>query len=122
MNKCSLQMFEGTVAVVKSIDDWNAFVCLHHGKQREQLPERLFVDDDCQAVGYECRLAKTEHGPTTFLIGVFDGRIRTFVHELAHVVFDICGYYQIPAREDEANEFYCYCYDFLFDRFQPDFS
>lgn len=121
---CSLRLFEGRVTLVKSMDAWNEYVCSHHGKKREELSDRLFISESDNIVGMEARLARSDetNAPTTFLIGVFDDRIRTFVHELAHAVFDICGYYGIPTEAGEANEFFCYTYDFLFDHFQPDFS
>ncbi|HEX8894449.1 MAG TPA: hypothetical protein VF783_14055 [Terriglobales bacterium] len=44
----------------------------------------------------------------TYVIGVFDGAVDTFVHELAHTVFHLLGDVGIPVESGEANEAFTY--------------
>lgn len=52
-----------------------------------------------------------------YLVGVFDGTLRTLVHELAHVTFMLSD--DIGIETDEgAREAFCYFLDSMFEQFQ----
>jgi hypothetical protein len=57
----------------------------------------------------------------TYVIGVFDGAIDTFVHELAHTVFHLLGDVGIPVESGEANEAYTYALAWLMREVFPVF-
>lgn len=44
----------------------------------------------------------------TYVIGIFDGAVDTFVHELAHTAFHLLGDVGIPVEAGEANESFTY--------------
>lgn len=47
-------------------------------------------------------------GENLYLIGVFDNRISTLVHECAHATFYCCHDVGVTVDTGEANETYCY--------------
>lgn len=54
-------------------------------------------------------------GTSCFLIGVYDGKLSTFVHELAHITFMILEWVNVPVPDGKANEAYCYLYGAMFE-------
>lgn len=52
-----------------------------------------------------------------YLVGVFDGTLRTLVHELAHVTFMLSDDIGIET-DDGAREAFCYFLDSMFEQFQ----
>lgn len=52
----------------------------------------------------------------TYLVGVFDHRLSTLVHELAHTTFKILRDCNIPANVDGNQEAFCYLQDWLFSK------
>lgn len=61
----------------------------------------------------------SETGENLYLIGVFDGALRTLVHECAHACFFVCSDVGVPIDTSQANETYCYMLDRMFDHFSP---
>lgn len=111
-----LAMFESTVVLCRSDAEWNQAVSYLQGKPISQIdPIQLAGKNAGQATYY----AKNDRKGTMFIAGVFDGKRRTLLHELGHVVFDICGYYGIPTKAGDANEFYCYLIEHLFSELEP---
>lgn len=58
-------------------------------------------------------------GENMYLVGVFDGKLSTLVHECAHACFYVCSDVGIKIDPAERNETYCYMLDRMFDRFAP---
>lgn len=61
-------------------------------------------------------------GSSVYLVGVFDGRKTTLVHELAHCAFAVMDHVGIPVAPDCRNEAYCYLLDTLFEKLEPKFK
>lgn len=57
-------------------------------------------------------------GKSVFVVAVFDGKLETLVHEIAHLSFDICSGRGIEFEEFKANEAYCYLIGYLFSIFE----
>lgn len=53
------------------------------------------------------------------LVGIFDGRRSTLVHELAHASFRILDRVGIETPADSKNEAFCYLLDTLYDFCEP---
>lgn len=107
-----LAMFESTIVLIRSQKEWNAATSFLTGKPLNALdPTRLATDAFC---GLSTYYGKSDRKETIFMLGVFDGRKRTFVHELGHIVFDICAYYNIPTEKGQANEVFCYLIEHLY--------
>lgn len=109
-----LAQFGSTVVLVRSRADWDAAVSNILQAPLSEIDPNKLSGSPNDSVGMCTYYSRTDRKETMFLIGVFDGKIATLVHELAHVTFDICGYYGIPTKAGEANEFYAYTLDFLF--------
>lgn len=58
-------------------------------------------------------------GENIYLIGVFDNRIATLVHECAHATFYCCSDVGVTTNPNDANETYCYLLDRMFSAFLP---
>lgn len=58
-------------------------------------------------------------GENLYLIGVFDNRLTTLVHECAHATFYCCSDVGVSVQTDQPNETYCYLLDRMFSHFQP---
>jgi hypothetical protein len=58
----------------------------------------------------------------TYVIGVFDGAVDTFVHELAHTVFHLLGDVGIPLEDGAANEAFTYTQAWLMKEVFPAFQ
>lgn len=63
-------------------------------------------------------VASHKDGETIYLVGVFDGLVRTLVHELAHVTFFVLDGAGVETGEGD-RETFCYLQDNLFTRFAP---
>lgn len=113
-----LQMFDSTVVLVRSCDEWNQAVSYLLGKPINALEPKQIAHPEKYS-GLQNYYTKSDRKGTIFLVGIFDGKRRTLLHELDHAVFDICSYYGIPARDGEANEFHCYLLEYLFSEFEP---
>lgn len=58
-------------------------------------------------------------GENMYMIGVFDGKVSTLVHECAHACFYVCSDVGVPIDTSEPNETYCYMLERMFERFLP---
>lgn len=58
----------------------------------------------------------------TYVIGVFDGAVDTFVHELAHTVFHLLGDVGIEIEDGGANESFTYVLGWLMREIFPVFQ
>lgn len=74
--------------------------------------------DGCKGLSIQYRTA--EEG-RIYAIGVFDGAVDTFVHELAHAVFHILGDVGVPVEDGAANECFAYLQGFLMKEVLPVF-
>ncbi len=63
------------------------------------------------------------HDPSTgenmYMVGVFDGKLSTLVHECAHACFYVCNDVGVRVDTAERNETYCYMIERMFERFMP---
>lgn len=75
-----------------------------------------YVGSDFKAKGYAGLCGQYVHPDigTINLVGVFDGRVATLVHELSHCAFNILGRAGVPVKDYEANEAYAYLLDTLY--------
>lgn len=62
-----------------------------------------------------CGIASDFENGTVHLVGVFDGRLPTLVHEIAHVVIKVFAYVNVPIRPD-CSEAFTYLLDDLFSQ------
>ncbi|MET3232268.1 UNVERIFIED_ORG: hypothetical protein ABIC54_004473 [Burkholderia sp. 1263] len=74
--------------------------------------------DGCKGLSIQYR---TPEEGRVYCIGVFDGAIDTFVHELAHAVFHILGDVGIPVEDGAANEAFAYIQGHLMKESFPSF-
>lgn len=58
-------------------------------------------------------------GENMYLMGVFDGKVSTLVHECAHTCFYVCADVGVPIDTSSPNETYCYLLERMFERFLP---
>lgn len=58
-------------------------------------------------------------GENMYLVGVFDGKVSTLVHECAHACFYVCNDVGVRVDTAERNETYCYMIERMVDRFMP---
>lgn len=58
-------------------------------------------------------------GESLYLIGVFDNKLATLVHECAHATFYCCSDVGVTTHPTDANETYCYLLDRMFTAFLP---
>lgn len=112
-----LQMFDGTVVLCRKREEWDAAVSYILSKPISQIDSKRLADP--HNAGQCTYYHKMDGKGTMFLIGVFDAKSRTLLHELSHATFDICGYYGVPTNAGEANEFFCYLLEYLFSEFEP---
>jgi hypothetical protein len=54
-----------------------------------------------------------------YIVGVFDGKLSTLVHECAHATFFCCSDAGVDIDASKANETYCYILDRMFTHFAP---
>lgn len=64
-------------------------------------------------------VSNTDPTVAFFMVGVFDGRNSTLVHELAHCCFFLLEHVGVPVKRGQANESFCYLLDHLYDAFAP---
>lgn len=113
-----LDMFQSTVVLVRSYEEWNAAASHLKGVPLDQInPKRLYSAKRPMA-GAATWYGSSDRLQTIFMVGVFDGRLRTLIHELTHAVFHICDYYGIPTNSGDTNEFFCYLLEHLTHEFK----
>lgn len=107
----AVPLFSGQVYVTTSRADFEAAArCL--GDCGEELQEAIWG-----ALGLTSSYAHQETGEPLHLVGVFDGKPRTLVHELAHVTFDVLD--RVGQETDRGGrETFCYLQDYLFEKFE----
>ncbi|WKZ86328.1 hypothetical protein N5B55_05080 [Ralstonia pickettii] len=104
-------LFSGRVCVTTSRADYEA-AARYLGDCGEELQEAIWG-----ALGLTSTYAHLETGEPMHLVGVFDGKPRTLVHELAHVAFDVLD--RVGQETDRGGrETFCYLQDYLFERFE----
>lgn len=59
--------------------------------------------------------ALEKHG--CVLVGVFDGKVSTLVHELFHATVHVLDYVGVPTETGKSNEPYAYVLEFLYTEF-----
>ena len=99
-----MPVYSGRVVLCVTRDAW-------------QRTQRQIDDSEYKNIagvhGLSTRLYDTDKDESVYLIGVFDGRDRTLVHELAHTCFEMLTYSGVPIsrRNDEA---FAYLMDSLY--------
>ncbi len=58
-----------------------------------------------------------DDGTPVYLIGVFDNKTTTLVHELGHMCLDVCEHRGFSAHDGNGEPF-CYMLDYLFRLFE----
>lgn len=101
-------LYGSCVYFVQSLADYN--LCMDFYKMKHSK-------DDC--VGKVQWCVNKKDGTTFFMLGVFDGKPSTLVHELAHLTFFVLAHVGVPVKEGKPNEAYCYLLDSLYDAFLP---
>jgi len=104
-----IPIYAGRVLLCVTRDEWSSVAHAY-----DSDPET----DGCKGLAIR---HVTDEG-RTYVIGVFDGAVDTFVHELAHTVFHLLGDVGIPVEAGEANEAFTYCLAFLFREIFPVFQ
>jgi hypothetical protein len=96
-----IPVFGGKLMLCCSREEWSA------------LAEAYAGDPDTEGChGLTIRYRTKEDG-RVYAIGVFDGNIDTFIHELAHAVFFLLGDVGVTLEDGGANEAYTYTAGFL---------
>lgn len=104
-----IPIFGGTLLLCMTREEWASVAMLYEGD-----PDT----DNCK--GLAIRYLSSDG--RTYVIGVFDGAIDTFVHELAHTVFHILGDVGVPVEAGEANECFTYLQAWLVKEVFPVFQ
>lgn len=69
--------------------------------------------------GLTMQFSDDDTAENMYLIGVFDGKLSTLVHECAHATFYVCNDIGIDIETNQRNETYCYLLDRMFSHFLP---
>lgn len=84
--------------------------------------DRKAYEDKCHArlgggdwSGHGAGVTSYSHNRRRMVIGIFDGRLRTVVHELGHATFNVLDFIGQPV-DAEHSEAYCYLQDHLFNQ------
>lgn len=93
-------IFGGTVALSTSRKEF--------AKEHAKRCDREFDPDSCDGVSSDIG--------DYYMIGVFDGKLSTLVHETAHTAFKILRDCSIPVSADGNQEAFCYLQEWLFDQ------
>jgi hypothetical protein len=102
-------LFGGEVNVFRNKDKMN----------KAHLALGLEEIDFTGNVGIARNLSHTGTGEVLYLVGWFDEKQTTLVHELAHLTFYVLGNAGVPVENNgAANETYCYLLDNLFEMCQ----
>jgi hypothetical protein len=97
----------------------HVYLCVTR-QQWQQVDECLGVSWNGQlAAGLTRHFIHSETGENLYVVGVFDGKVRTLVHECAHVCFYVCSDVGMPIDTSQPNETYCYMLDRMFEFFLP---
>ncbi|MFM0044109.1 hypothetical protein [Paraburkholderia sediminicola] len=91
-------------------EEWAAIAAVYDGD-----PDT----DGCKGLSIQYR---TPEEGRIYAIGIFDGAVDTFVHELAHAVFHILGDVGVPVEDGQANECFAYLQGFLMKEVFPVFQ
>ena len=59
---------------------------------------------------------KNKQDRIVHVIGVFNGKLSTLVHEVSHCCLDICKLRGIPVGGDDTSEAYCYLVEYIYDK------
>ena len=104
-----IPIYAGKVLLCVTRDEWASVAAAY-----DSDPET----DGCKGLAIR---HITEEG-RTYVLGVFDGAVDTFVHELAHTVFHLLGDVGIPVESGEANEPFTYLLAYLMREIFPVFQ
>lgn len=86
-------------------------------EQFRQCQQYLGDDPYPNVVAGLCQMYQHGDGDVAYLIGVFDNKLSTLAHELAHTTFKIFKHVGIEIGGN--NEAYCYLLDYLFEQCFP---
>ncbi len=91
-----IPIYSGKLLLCCTRDEWASVAALFE------------EDEDSDACkGLAIRYRSEEEG-RTYAIGIFDGAVDTFMHELAHAVFFILGDVGVPLEDGGNNECFTY--------------
>jgi hypothetical protein len=104
-----IPIYNGKVMLTTTRDEWASVAATY-----DSDPD----SDECK--GLSIRHYTPNEG-RIYVIGVFDGAIDTFVHELAHATFHILGDVGVELVDNGANESYTYLIAYLMREVFPVF-
>ena len=105
-----IPIYNGKVLLCLTREEWASIALAYDGE-----PDT----ENCK--GLSIRYLNEEG--RTYVVGVFDGTIDTFAHELAHAAFRILGDVGVPVEDEgAANEAYAYLLGWLFKEIFPVFQ
>jgi hypothetical protein len=68
--------------------------------------------------GRSSKLANKRTGEVIYMLGVFDGKLDTLVHELGHITLYVLDHVGIPVGPGDTSEAFCYLQGDLFTKTQ----
>ena len=96
-----IPIYAGKLMVCLTRDEWAS------------LAEAYDSDPDTEGCKGLCIRYRSDADGRVYAIGVFDGTIDTFMHELAHAAFFILGDVGVPVEDGGNNEAYTYLLGFM---------
>jgi len=96
-----IPIYAGKLMVCLTRDEWSSLAQAYDG------------DPDTEGCKGLCIRYKSDEDGRVYAIGVFDGTIDTFMHELAHAAFFILGDVGVTLEDGAANESYTYLLGFM---------
>jgi hypothetical protein len=105
-----IPIYGGKVLLCRTREEWASIALMYEGE-----PDT----ENCK--GLSIRYLNGEG--RTYVIGIFDGAVDTFVHELDHATFHILGDVGVPVEDGgAANEAHAYLLGHLFKEIFPVFQ
>jgi hypothetical protein len=105
-----IPVFGGKLLLCLTREEWAAVAIMY-----DSDPDT----DGCKGLSIQYR---TPEEGRIYCIGIFDGAVDTFVHELDHAVFHVLGDVGIPLEDGGANEAHTYLLGWLMKEVFPVFQ
>lgn len=91
-----IPLYGGKLILCCTRDEWSSIAAVYDGD-----PDT----ENCK--GLSIQYVTPEEG-RIYVIGIFDGAVDTFVHELDHAAFHLLGDVGVPVEDGAANEAHAY--------------
>lgn len=105
---------------VPLFDSGRIYLCRSRDEFRQAMNFIGVPADKIESLNGLCRHFENETtNENIYMLGVFNGKESTLVHECAHATFFICNDYGVTVDTGSANETYCYMLDRMFSHFLP---